>query len=363
MSKHEYPAACIFVWSNSKYSDHSVILPRLARIVYFKACVNHLQRITWLSKIAMNIVRCLFGDYGRDAVNFKLIIESAKMGNMSCFLSMLHDNPSLVNAVDVDGYSLLHWAAGKVQMFMLAMAVEEDEARAERLRSVHLEMVDVLLAAGANINYRSLIETRFGNRGQTPLGAVLSTGDVAMVELLLNRGAVSNGSSRGGSLVHEFIVATHNRVLSNMNEADVISMIRLLLSYSADVNELDQDYYTVLHLVAIYIPQHRFVLDLLLECGADPNVRVGIHTPVLDALVQAVDANCDLVAFTCLLEADAVYDDADAVTKLTARGYTVAQLPGGKLDKARSLVGYHYRRQQRSLCTEWIRLAKNQSFL
>ena len=91
-------------------------------------------------------------------------------GDRAAVRSLLQQKAD-VNAAQGDGATALHWAASN-----------ED-----------LEMVKLLLAAGANVN----AATRDG--GITPLFMACTSGNAAIVEALLNAGASANSVKSNGT--------------------------------------------------------------------------------------------------------------------------------------------------------------------
>lgn len=93
----------------------------------------------------------------------KLIMRAAKSGDAAAVSSLLAQNATLLDARDADESTALHFAAWKG----------------------HVEVAQVLLDAGADVNARN------NNRhyGNTPLHAAAHANNRAVAELLIDRGA------------------------------------------------------------------------------------------------------------------------------------------------------------------------------
>jgi uncharacterized protein len=123
------------------------------------------------------------------------VVEAVKKSDPKAVRSLISQRAE-VNATEPDGSTALHWAA------------QRD----------NVEMVEILLAAGAN--------ARTANRyNVTPLALAAMNGNAAIIERLLKAGAEANGSSEEGQ--------THLMTAALNGKADAV---KLLLAHGADVN-------------------------------------------------------------------------------------------------------------------------------
>jgi ankyrin repeat protein len=122
------------------------------------------------------------------------------------------------------------------------------------------DIIKLLIENGANINAESYY------RNKTALSEAICYGKKEIVETLLTNGADVNVKGKNGnmaihSLPYSIIVASID---------DITSILKLLLSYGANINSQDNFGRTVLH---THIPIcSEQVIKLLLENGADPNI-------------------------------------------------------------------------------------------
>jgi hypothetical protein len=137
-----------------------------------------------------------------------------------------------------------------------------------------LETTRLLLAAGASPNFQC---------DKPGLGAVksaISKQDVATLRLLLSHGAsgVVDTSSHGvlalaiagGRYTLPYSSADAQRILGNRDDADVLVMVKMLIDAGVPVNTKMFDA-TALHWALI--AQDDALIELLLQAGANPNIR------------------------------------------------------------------------------------------
>lgn len=124
------------------------------------------------------------------------LADAAMQGDRNTVKSLLQQKPD-VNAPQGDGATALHWAASN-----------ED-----------LEMVKLLLAAGANVN----ATTRDG--GVTPLFMACTSGNAAIIEALLNAGASAKSVKPNGTTA-----------LMTAAASGSVNAIKVLLDHGAEIN-------------------------------------------------------------------------------------------------------------------------------
>lgn len=134
----------------------------------------------------------------------------------------------------------------------------------EAVKQKQLDKVEVLLAAGADVN-----ET--DTQGRTPLYVASSAGDLELVQALLAAGADAAAATQDGfNPLHTAARHGHHNVM------------QLLLAAGANFNAAANDDSSPLHTAARY--GHHKVVRLLLEAGADVNAaRQEGWTPLLFA--------------------------------------------------------------------------------
>jgi ankyrin repeat protein len=126
------------------------------------------------------------------------------------------------------------------------------EALFKAIEEGHLDIVEILLAAGVDVNIQ------WG--GDTPLYMAVKKGHKDIVLLLLSKGA--NLNIRNGSWNMPLHIAT-----SGGN----VEIVRILLSNGADMNIFDGGGYTPLH--KAIMGRKLEIFRILLEAGADPNAK------------------------------------------------------------------------------------------
>jgi ankyrin repeat protein len=119
--------------------------------------------------------------------------------------------------------------------------------------SGHSEIVDILIAHGANPNTRTKLD------GETPLHLAAAEGNFKVAEQLLRAGVdVDIKAHTGGTPLHRAAIGGH------------VSLAQLLISRGTDVNATDRDGRTPLYFAIGYAPQPQMA-EFLLVHGANPN--------------------------------------------------------------------------------------------
>ena len=117
-------------------------------------------------------------------------------------------------------------------------------------RSYDVEFVQYLISAGADVNNVDIW-------GRTYLMECVSCGSVQHVELLLSKDVEINHRDECGQ------TALHR---ASCNYRELPEIVKLLISHGADINALDKELCTPLHLA---IKANKFVItNLLLDAGA-----------------------------------------------------------------------------------------------
>ncbi|MBB6637629.1 ankyrin repeat domain-containing protein [Cohnella thailandensis] len=150
----------------------------------------------------------------------------------------------------------------------------------------HAEAVDLLLRAGAKVNYRSDYHL------ETPLmmAALQDQEDIALT--LLQHGAQVDYIGDYGSALHYAVSANHKE------------MVKVLIKHKANVNAMDSQGYTAMHIAAY--KGFANVLQLLLKAGGIVRMKAqGMYTPLLLAVAKG-RVNCT----RALLEKNADPNDA-----------------------------------------------------
>lgn len=164
------------------------------------------------------------------------LLAAVRDGKLDAFYALLQ-----TKTVDLNKESLLHWAT-------LGRKVD---------------MVDALLAAGADVNWPGLHD------GQTPLYVATSVTYKELVDRLLKAGANPNLGKLTGPASGASIEILTSPLLKTI-EWGGIDIAALLLNAGADVNQGDQDGYTPLTLATE--KGNEGMVKLLLKHGASIEV-------------------------------------------------------------------------------------------
>jgi ankyrin repeat protein len=151
-------------------------------------------------------------------------------------LAPLSAQRAIVNAVDPDGTTALHWAVH-----------HDDVALAERL-----------VRAGANVNAKN-------DYGATPMSEAAVAGNIAMLELLLKAGADVESPNADGQTAL-MVVARSGR----------IDAARLLLKYKANANASEK-WRGQTALMWAAAQQQPEMVKVLVAAGADVNARATVN--------------------------------------------------------------------------------------
>eukprot|EP00730_Choanoeca_flexa_P004047 TRINITY_DN11584_c0_g1_i5.p2 TRINITY_DN11584_c0_g1~~TRINITY_DN11584_c0_g1_i5.p2 ORF type:complete len:153 (+),score=34.83 TRINITY_DN11584_c0_g1_i5:611-1069(+) len=147
----------------------------------------------------------------------------------------------------------------------------------------------LLLDRGADVNIK-------GKEGHTPLWAACSIGDIAMVKVLLEKGAEINVHEQGPNNALPIYVAAFN------NHIDVLEF---LLANGAEVDARTTIHTTTLH-GAAQVGNCQAV-KVLLEHGADPNARNQRCTSRPKRMPLAFLTCCSRVTWTSTLSQRTAY--------------------------------------------------------
>ena len=154
---------------------------------------------------------------------------------------------------------------------------------AAALSGGHVRVAELLLNHGANVDNNG--------RGQTPLHVLLQSriyvnhkDSPAGVRLLLERGADVNARDELHQSPLYMLLQRFGWARGHDLDDQIFVFIRLLQDYGADANALDGDDYSTLFL-AIRSRMPSNVVRILLENGADPNLRNGMNQTPLHVLL------------------------------------------------------------------------------
>jgi ankyrin repeat protein len=229
---------------------------------------------------------------GSNAAADSPLIAAAKTADSAAALAVLAREVGDVNAAEADGTTALHWA----------------------IHHGDVELVDRLIAAGANVNLAN-------EYGATPMSEAAVLGDAAVIEKLLQAGGDVDSPNADGQTALMVVARTSN-----------VDAARLLLERGAKVNAVEtrKGQTALMWATAQSRPE---MMDLLIEHGADinahskrnewerlvtaeprqKNLPSGGFTPLLYAARQGC-----LACARLLLDAGAAIDspDPDGVTPL-----------------------------------------------
>lgn len=213
----------------------------------------HLSKVTCLVAIV-----CLIGLCGCDKKS--VFFSAISQGDRATVSRMLKKDPTLVDAVDEFG----------------------DIGMGRAVESFDLDMIKILTDAGSKLDYD-------GVRTGIPLVYIAYFGDnyLEIVEYFLDQGADPN--------IQSILKHTHGNGTPLHNAANhaQVETVRLLIGRGANVNEpnilsprMPYVMQSALHPVPLAVKERREILRLLLEAGADPNVRSTVYSQEGESLVE-----------------------------------------------------------------------------
>jgi ankyrin repeat protein len=207
--------------------------------------------------------------------------SAAAAGNFALALDCIMHGAA-VNAFDRYGYAALH------------QAVKGEKSVAG--------IVELLLAAGADINGRARPGYTAHPHEFTPLIAAVKNGRSAAVALLLAKGADPNLADQDGYTPLHYLAL-------GWKPEKMGKIIDLLLEAGADINARDRLGYTPLMMTAYNNPDQEKATAVLLAKGADPNLTDNQGNTFLHQLVAGSSRK----------------NPAKTITLLTKRGATLNQ--------------------------------------
>ncbi|KAJ8520735.1 hypothetical protein ONZ45_g2454 [Pleurotus djamor] len=119
-----------------------------------------------------------------------MTVHSAALNKQYSLLrSLVADNPALINSVDADGRTPLHWASSSgatdIARYLLDQKADVDKTDGSGWTALHIavsagheEIVRELVGAGADVQ-------KPNDKGLTPLHRAATTGSVGFIKLLL----------------------------------------------------------------------------------------------------------------------------------------------------------------------------------
>ncbi|KAF5378989.1 hypothetical protein D9757_009119 [Collybiopsis confluens] len=179
--------------------------------------------------------------------------------------TLIAENPSLVNAVDADERTPLHWAASSGSLetlrYLLDQKAEVDKVDGSGWSALHIavsagndDIVEELVGSGADVNKKN-------SKGISPLHYAASKSRIDIGKLLISRGADINAKDKANQTPLHRAATTGS-----------VGFIRLLLDSSTStlktrLNTQDRVGNTPLHLAME--SAHAQAAVVLIEAGAD----------------------------------------------------------------------------------------------
>ena len=259
--------------------------------------------LTLLEKSAENsakITEMLIGKSDKNIINDSLEGKTPliiAVGNSYIDTAkILIENGANINAVDIEGWSALSYAVNNGDIEIAKLLLENKaKIKGELLLAIkspiaesRINMIKLLIDNKANINYAD--EDEF-----TPLNIAIESGDMELTKFLITNGANVNSLMQDGVSLIGYAIAQNNMDLlqiliengANVNYTNgdswadtplktasrlgLDNVVRILLSRNADINAVDMNGNTALHL-AVISGNIDIVGELVLK-GANTRIR------------------------------------------------------------------------------------------
>lgn len=191
--------------------------------------------------------------------------SAAQTNQFSLLRALVTENPELVNSLDADERTPLHWAASSgsvdITRFLVDQKAEIDRHDNSGWTALHIavsagheDVVQELIGAGADVNEKN-------DKGITPLHYAASKSRIEIGRLLISRGADINARDKA-----------NQHPLHRAATTGSVGFIRLLLDSSTPSNKLrlntgDRLGNTPLHLAMD--SAHAEAAVILINAGAD----------------------------------------------------------------------------------------------
>ncbi|KFY10522.1 hypothetical protein V492_04989 [Pseudogymnoascus sp. VKM F-4246] len=260
--------------ANVNYDRQAEYYPRTALEAAIKK--GNLQMVHDLLAAGADIDGPIFKDGISNKSPLEVAVEHSNTGIASLLLSKgakvdLYPESARPQSTAL-GYALARWHRNE-EMIQLLVAAGADVNRASQLQGMPLprgatsiRSVQTLLSAGAKVN-----GTTPG--GITALQRSVTTNNIDIVQILLNAGADANAPAPRGKFGKTALQAAASQ--------GKVPIVRLLLQHGADPNTPASESHGVTALQAAAISGHLPVVLMLLRAGADvnaPAAKIGGRT-------------------------------------------------------------------------------------
>ena len=208
------------------------------------------------------------------------LFDASKSGDLDGVTQALSDG-AVVDSVDADGNTALHWASWKgyhaVVKFLLesGAAIDKTDGRPSNtalMKAAYngkFKAVKALLKAGANIELKN-------GHGTTSLMNAAAQGHYRVVDALLRNSADVHARDQGGvTAIHKAAWKGHNKIIERLIEA------------GADVNEKRDDEVTPIMLA---MGQHHSTVELLQKHGAELPEMKRVDPSIMNAGKKILEA-------------------------------------------------------------------------